>query len=106
MVFRNREGAPVDAVPFVVTAGSAFLLLYSFVPLYLHALGIQLAGALAITSLLFGLATMVAYTRQIHRVNPERRRLVPAEVRFRRLVYLMLLAVGVVVLLALPLVFR
>lgn len=106
MVLRNRDGRPVDAVPFVVTAGSAFLLLYSFVPLYLHALGIRLAGSLAITSLVYGLATMVAYTRQVLRVNPDRRRWVPAGVRFRRLVYVMLVSVGVVVLLALPLVFR
>ncbi len=104
MALRNRDGVPVDAVPFVVTTGSVFLLLYSFVPLYLHALGIRLAGALAITSVLYGAATMVAYARQVHRADPERLHRVPAELRFRRLVYLMFITVAVVVLLAMPLV--
>lgn len=104
MVLRNRDGVPVDAVPFVVTTGSVFLLLYSFVPLYLHALGVRLAGGLAITSVLYGAATVAAYHRQVYRLNPTRREVVPASLRFRRLVYLMFITAAVVVLLSMPLV--
>ena len=105
MALHNRDGTPVDAVPFVVTTGSMFLLLYSFIPLYLHALGIRLAGALAITSVIYGAATAAAYARQVYRAEPGRRSQVPAQIRFQRLVYLMFITAGLIFLLALPLVF-
>lgn len=99
MALRNREGTTVDAVPFVVTCGSAFLLLYSFIPLYLQAFGLQLAEALGATTGLYAVAMAAAYYRQVYRVNPLRREMVPARLRFRRLVYLMFITAGVVLLL-------
>lgn len=95
----------VDAVPFVVTCGSMFLLLYSFIPLYLHALGLEMPRALVTTTVVYGAVLVGAYHRQIYRVDPERRANVPARLRFRWLVYLMGVAVAVIALLALPLVF-
>lgn len=103
---RNREGVTVDAVPFVVTCGSTFLLLYSFIPLYLQALGLEMVLALSTTTLVYGAVLVGAYHRQVYRVDPERRASVPAGLRFRRLVYLMLITVALVVLLSLPLVLR
>lgn len=106
MALRNREGRPVDAVPFVVTCGSAFLLLYSFIPLYLQTFGLGLGEALWATTVLYVGSTVAAYYQQVYRMNPIRREVVPAALRFRRLVYLMFVTVAVVVLLSMPLVLR
>jgi len=103
-VLRNREGTAVDAVPFIVTCGSTFLLLYSFLPLYLQALGLRMTLALGATTLVYGGVLVGAYYRQVYRVVPERRASVPAELRFRRLVYLMVITIALIVLLSLPLV--
>jgi len=105
-VLRNRRGVAVDPVPFVVTCGSLFLLLYSFAPLYLRALGVGLWTALGVTTVLYGVATVLAYRHQVRRADPKRRSRVPAELRFRWLVYLMLLGAATAVFLALPLVAR
>lgn len=104
-MLRNEEGTAVDAVPFVVTCGSMFLLLYSFVPLYLQALGLEMRLALGATTALYGAVLVSAYYRQIYRADPERRAEIPVGFRFRRLVYLMLVAVAVIALLSLPLVY-
>lgn len=106
MVLRNRDGRTVDAVPFVVSCGAAFLLLYSFIPLYLHAFGLSLAEALGATTGIYAVAIATAYDRQVLRADPSHREEVPARLRFRWLYYLMLVTVGVVLLLSLPLVFR
>lgn len=103
-MLRNREGVVVDVVPFVVTCGSMFLLLYSFIPLYLQALGLEMGPAIAATTAAYGVVLVVAYYRQVHQVDPERRANVPARLRFKWLVYLMALTLAVIVLLSLPLV--
>lgn len=104
-VLRNRDGVVVDAVPFVVTCGSTFLLLYSFIPLYLQALGLGMRHAIGATTVIYGAVLVCAYHRQIYSADPERRAEVPADLRFRWLFYLMLVVVGLIVLLSLPLVF-
>jgi hypothetical protein len=106
MAFRNREGATVDAVPFVVTCGSVFLLLYSFIPPYLLTFGLELGEGLVATTVVYAVVLVAAYYRQVYRVDPTLREEVPARLRFRRLVYLMLISIGVAVLLSLPLVAR
>jgi hypothetical protein len=103
MEFRNRDGVAVDPVPFVVTGGAAALLLYSFVPGYLLALGFRLDDALGVTTAASATAFLVAYHRFVHAADPRRRILVPASLRFRRIVYGMLLVVATIALLSLPL---
>ena len=44
---RNRRGEPIDPVPFLVTTGLAFTLVFSFGPLYGLAYGLSLPLALA-----------------------------------------------------------
>jgi hypothetical protein len=106
MPLQNRDGTAVSAVPFVVTGGSVFLLLYSFIPPYLQTFGLPLAEALLATTGAYAVALAGAYYRQVYRAEPERRDVIPAGLRFRRLVYLMLITAAVAVLLALPLVAR
>ncbi|WP_373188616.1 hypothetical protein [Halolamina sp.] len=104
MAFRNRDGTTVDVVPFVVSCGSLFLLLYSFGPLYLQALGLGLLQALGVTTAIFAATVVAAYRRQVTGATPMLSGEVPASLRFRRLFYLMLIIAGIVLLLSLPLV--
>ena len=41
MRLRNRDGSPVDPVPFLVLAAMAFAVAYSFGPIYFDALGVS-----------------------------------------------------------------
>jgi len=84
---RNREGEPVDPVPFVVVAGSAWLLCLSFGPLYLDAFAVPWPRGLAV-SVAAALATTVwAYRRFVWTVDPTVRRELPPDLRFRRICY-------------------
>ncbi|MFC6874076.1 hypothetical protein [Halobellus marinus] len=87
MNVRNREGEPVDPVPFAVVAGSAWLLCLSFGPLYLDAFAIPWPRGLAISTAIAFLTTVWAYRRYVWTVDPVVRREVPAKVRFRQICY-------------------
>ena len=50
MRLRNRDGSPVDPVPFLVLAAMAFAVAYSFGPIYFDALGVSLVPALALST--------------------------------------------------------
>jgi hypothetical protein len=102
MEFRNREGTAVDPIPFLVTVSIAFLLLFAFAPGYLLSLGLTVQAALAVTSAAFGAALLAAYHQLVYVANPTRREEVPASVRFRRLVYVVLVATATMVLLLIP----
>ncbi|MFC4543129.1 hypothetical protein ACFO5R_14460 [Halosolutus amylolyticus] len=103
---RNRQGSPVDPVPFVVVAGLAFMILLSFGPLYGQALGASLDRSIAASAALFVLVTVGAYYRQVWTARPEAVDLVPAGIRAERLFYLIPVLVALIVALAIPLLAR
>ncbi len=105
MRLRNDEGKPVDPVPFLVTVLAGFLVLYSFGPGYLMVFGLPLATTLAVVTAVFGGVVAVAFHRFVWTARPERRGEVPSGVRFKRLVYAVLIGIGIIVLLLLPIHF-
>lgn len=106
MNVRNKHGEAVDPVPFLVVAGVAFLVLYSFLPLYLMAFGVSVAGGLAAATAVWVWVALGAFHRFVWAYAPARREHVPAGWRFRRLVWGILAGVALLVLLALPLAAR
>lgn len=102
MELYNDQSTPVDPVPFLVSVIAGFLVLYTFGPGYLMAFGMDLPGALAAVTGMFGCTVVVAYRRFVWHARPRRRAEVPGAVRFRRLVYAIAAGFGLVVLLLLP----
>jgi hypothetical protein len=102
-VFRNRDGTPVDPVPFLVVAALAFLMAFSFGPVYAGAVGLSLPVGLALSAGLFVAATVGAYVRLVWNARPALRAEIPPETRLARLVYGALCLALVMLLLALPL---
>lgn len=98
----NRHGTPVDPVPFLVVGSLAFLLSFSYGPIYLLALGYLLPVALALSGVLFALAAGAAYHRMILAARPELRGEIPPEQRLRRLIRAVTVVVALLVLLSLP----
>lgn len=99
----NSRGTEVDPVPMLVAVCTAFLVGYAWGPLYLMALGISVGQSLVVVTVLFAIVAAVAYHRLIWTNYPERRREVPTEARFKRLVYGVLIGIGILILLGLPL---
>jgi hypothetical protein len=96
MEVRNRDGEPVDAVPFLVSTGILGMLTLSVGPLYGLAYGVPVAYAVAAS---FG-ATAVVCAVAFHRlvwIAPPSWVTIPPEVRFQRLFYLAV-AFGLVLL--------
>ena len=86
-LFRNRAGRPIDPWPFVVVTGLAFLLAFSFGPVYLLSFGLSLPWALAVSTLVFLGLLVAAYQRLVRTATPEFQREIPAAYRVRNLVY-------------------
>jgi protein-S-isoprenylcysteine O-methyltransferase Ste14 len=70
MALPNRHGAPVDPVPFVVVSGLAFMLSFSFGPLYGLAFGLSLPTALAVSGMAFLVVAALAFYRQVWNARP------------------------------------
>ncbi|GAB3676543.1 hypothetical protein [Halopiger thermotolerans] len=104
MQLRNRDGVPVDPVPFVVVVGLTFMVLLSFGPLYGQALGLPLEAAIALSVAVFTVAAITAFYRQIWTARPELDREVAAVVRAQRVFYLIPILGALLVALAVPLV--
>lgn len=105
MRLRNREGDSVDAVPFLVVAGMAFMIVLSFGPIYLMALfGVDLSLAIAGSTAAFVPTVAFAYHRLVRSARPDLREDIPASWRFRRLLYAAVAFGLLLVLLTLPLV--
>ncbi|WP_415380286.1 hypothetical protein [Halosimplex sp. TS25] len=104
MKLRNREGTAVDPVPFLVVTGVAFAVAYSYGPLYFAALGLPIGYGVAVSTALFLAATAGTYYRLVWTLRPSHREEVPVGDRFERLVLATVACVGVIGLLALPLV--
>lgn len=99
---RNREGERVDPIPFLVATGTAFLVTFSFGPVYCLALGLPIEAGLLACSLVFAGLTLAAHHRLVREHRPTLRGEVPPELRVRQLFYVALVAVGVLLLLTLP----
>ena len=106
MQFSNSEGTPVDPVPFLVVSITGLAIVFSFGPMYLLAIGLDLPAAAAGTSVALVGTTCLAYYRYVWRARPARRKVVPGPVRLKRLYYAVFVAIALLALLALPLVMR
>ncbi|ELZ12382.1 hypothetical protein C478_09911 [Natrinema thermotolerans DSM 11552] len=104
MQLRNRDGTPVDPVPFGVVVGLAFMALLSFGPLYGQALGLSLEAAIWLSTAVFVVTAAGAFYRQIWTARPELDYEVAAAVRARRVFYLIPILGALLVALSVPLV--
>ncbi|MDB2281409.1 hypothetical protein PM030_05935 [Halorubrum ezzemoulense] len=84
---RNRRGDPIDPIPFLVTTGLAFALVFSFGPLYGLAYGLSLSAALVLSALGFVGVAIVAYRQLVRSAPPVGAGALPADLRFERLLY-------------------
>lgn len=96
---RNRDGTPIDPVPFAVVALLGAMIAIAWGPLYLKAHGVAERPAVAASVVLAGLTVCVAYYRYVWTANPTVLEEIPAVVRYRRLLYA--IVIGVIVVLAL-----
>lgn len=103
MRLHNRRGIEIDPVPFLVVAATGFAVCYSFGPVYLLTFGVTVPTALALSTAVYCLVLGGAYYRLVWTYRPEHRVEVPVGVRFRRIVLATVAGVGLLALLALPL---
>ncbi len=103
MRLQNRWGTQVDAVPFAVVVLTGLATCYSFGPVYLLTFGVAVETALAASTAAFGAVIAGAYYRLVWTYRPEYRTEVSVGVRFRRILLTIAVAVGLLALLALPL---
>ena len=103
MKLTNARGRPVDPVPFLVVAALAFLVSFSYGPIYCMELGLSLPAALGVSTGTFCVITAISYHRLVWTSYPELRGEVPAEQRLGGIIYAMLVVAALLGLLALPL---
>ena len=101
MPLQNRHGAPVDPVPFVVLCGLAFMISFSFGPLYGLAFGLSLPTALAASGTVFLAVTALAFYRLVWTARPPGE--VSVQMRAEQLLYGTLAFAVVVAAATLPL---
>lgn len=100
----NRDGEQVDAVPMFVAVATAFLIGYAWGPLYFMALGYSLQTSLAIVSVLFVSASALAFHKLFWTARPRDQRPNAGAHTFQLIVYGVLICMGLLLLLAMPLV--
>ncbi|NHN46341.1 hypothetical protein G9464_01835 [Halostella sp. JP-L12] len=105
MALRNQEGQSVDPVPFLVVVALSFLVIYSFGPLYLQALGLRVDYGVPVCTLVFLAVAAAAYHRLVWTHRPGVSGTVSGGVSFGQLWYAILILTALVVLLSLPLMF-
>lgn len=99
----NRRGDRIDPVPFLVTVGIAFMFALSFGPIYGLSYGFTLGASLALSTLVFAGATVLAYSQFVRSAPAIDTGALPPAPRIERLLY-GALGLGVVfVALTLPL---
>lgn len=96
---RNRDGTPIDPVPFFVVALLGVMVAIAWGPLYLKAHGISELVAVTASVSLAVVAICASYYHYVWSANPDVRAEVAAEVRYRKLLYA--IVIGVIVVLAL-----
>ncbi len=100
---RNSRGRAVDPVPFIVVSGLAFMILFSFGPLYGLAFGVSVSWGLVTSAVIFVGVTAIAYHRLVWRARPELSGEIPASLRAQWLFYLMVALAILIAGLAIPL---
>jgi hypothetical protein len=106
MRLRNREGTPVDAVPFLVVTAMTGLVAFSFGPIYCIAVGMEGPAVIGVPTVACAGAVVVAYHRLVHTARPELRAEIPTEQRILGLFYAALVGAALLVALSLPLLVR
>ena len=99
MRLRNRDGTPIDPVPFFVVALLGVMITIAWGPLYLKSHGVEQSVAVTASVGLAAVTVGTSYYRYVWTANPNVRENVPAAVRFRKLVYALLIGVVVVLVL-------
>jgi hypothetical protein len=102
-MFRNRDGTRVDPVPFLVVVALAFLLTFSFGPIYAVAVGLSFPAGLSLSTGVFVVVSVAAYVRFVWQARPALRAEIPPAQRLTRLLYGALCLGLLLLLLALPL---
>jgi hypothetical protein len=102
MHVRNRDGDPVDAVPFLVSTGILGMLALSLGPIYGLAYGVPVAESIAVSVAVTAAICAAAFHRLVW-CAPPTWVTIPAEIRFQRLFYLAVAFGAVLVGLTLPL---
>lgn len=102
----SSEEESVSRVPFVVVTGMAFLVCYSFLPVYLISFGLSTPLAVVVTTAVFLPLAAVAYNRFVRDVRPGVRREVPAGLRLESIVYHAIVVTGLLLLLTLLMIGR
>ncbi|WP_276271179.1 hypothetical protein [Haloarcula litorea] len=105
-MLHNREGTPVDPVPFLVVSALGFTVSFSFGPIYVMELGASLPLSLVVAGVVSVATAAAAYYRYVWTAHPTLRGEVPAEARMGRLLYGMVAGFLAVAALALPLLVR
>ncbi|MFB6268702.1 MAG: hypothetical protein ABEH83_02075 [Halobacterium sp.] len=104
MDVKNRDGDPVDPIPFLVCACLAVMLSFSLGPLYGAAYGLSVRVSLAVAACCSFGAVAAGFYRLVWTATP-RAVTTPAQPRFQRLLYLAVAFGAVVVGLSVPLLF-
>ena len=99
MKLTNREGTPVDPVPFLVIALLSATAAIAWGPVYLLGFDVALTRAVAASVGLAVACVIVTYHRFVWVASPTRRREVPLYVQFRKFLYA--IAIGVLLVFAL-----
>lgn len=103
---RNRNGDPIDPVPFVVSVGLSFMLSFTFGPIYALSYGLSLTWGLAASAVAFALLIGVSYLQLVRSAPALDAGPLPPGPRFERLLYaavgLGVLLVGLTVPLVVP----
>ena len=102
MDIRNRDGEPVDVVPFVVSTGILGMMALSVGPLYGVAYGVPVAESLAVSAGVTLAVCGVAFHRLVWAAPPAWVT-IPPGVRFQRLFYLAVVFGLVLIALTVPL---
>jgi hypothetical protein len=106
MRLRNRDGAAVDAVPFLVVASMAVLVCFSFGPVYFITLGLAGPAVFALPTVACVAAVAVAYHPPVYTVRPEVRGEVDPGQRLEGLFYAAAVGTAILVALSLPFLVR
>jgi len=106
MQLHNREGTPVDPVPFLVMSLLGVLGSFSYGPPYLLEFGAGLAQALTLSAVVTVCLAAGAYHRYVWTARPELGALLTPGERLVRLFYGALIGLAVLALLSLPLLVR
>ena len=102
-MFRNRDGTRVDPVPFFVVVALAFLLTFSFGPVYAVAVGLSLPVGLSLSAGVFVAVSAAAYVRFVWQARPALRAEISPAQRLTQLLYAALCLGLLLVLLTIPL---